>query len=199
MTSGLLSGAPPALVADLAILAQLPERARAALWGVLGPTLREDVPAETAPRLAAFAREHGEPEEAIARAIKAWRFVLRFAHEHELGRKALSAEIGALLGSVGPSWVDAFVAGGFDAAMEQLDSEAGHLALLEHGRLLLGADFRIDAIESSQRGRARAKVALLTLKTREGARDERVTVGASKEALLRLRETIDRALSRLGS
>lgn len=197
MTTGLLRGAPPSLVSDLAVLAQLPERARAALWGVLGPTLREDVPAETGPRLAAYAREHGEAEETLARTIKAWRFVLRFAHEHELDRGALCAEVGALLASA--EWLDGFLAIGFGAAMEQLDGEAGHLALLEHGRLLLGADFRIDAIESSQRGRARAKIALLTLKTREGARDERVTVGASKEALLRLRETIDRALSRLGS
>lgn len=187
-------GEPRDLPRDLALVADLPGRARDALWSVLGPSLRRDVPDSIGARLEAFCREHDCAPDDVARAVGAFRAVLRDAHARGLPLDVLARQLEAALG--GAPWLRGFLAPGFDAAMAQLSAEAGHLASLEHGRVLVGADFRVDTIELSQHGPSDTKVALLTLRTREGSREERFTVTAHKEALLALRESLDRALAR---
>jgi hypothetical protein len=188
-------GGPGELARDLGLVADLPARTRDALWSVLGPSLRRDVPDSIDAAIEGFCSAHACPADDLAKTIGAWRRVLRGAHTRGMSLDDVVAEVEGTLG--GAAWVRAFVAPGFEAAMTQLSREAGHLATLEHGRVLVGADFRVDTIELSQHGPSTAKVTMLTLRTRDGTREERLTVASGKEALLALRDAVDRALARM--
>ena len=59
--------------------------------------------------------------------------------------------------------------------------------LADHGKLLLGVDWRLDSVQASNRGsKMRVPVALLTLRFREGEQTQRITLQVLPETLREL-------------
>src|SRR5436190_19336762 len=68
---------PPAIVADVTALRDLPGGAQAAIWRALGPSLDEPVTPNAEQSLEAFAKEFALDPTLLARAIRSLRFLIR--------------------------------------------------------------------------------------------------------------------------
>jgi hypothetical protein len=180
---------PPSLAADLRRLSRLPEAARATLWSVLGPCLAEPLPAQTEGLLDAFCRAHRLQRDDLAGAVKACRFLLREAAGANVARATFVQDLRALGGD--DEAVEQFFLAGYDAACKLLRQEILQGTLADHGKLLVGADWRLDSVEASSRGsKMRVPVALLTLRFRDGEKTGRITLQVLPETLRELRETL---------
>src|SRR4051812_26918780 len=90
--------APEAIVADLRLVASLPEAARARFWDALGPALSEPVPDSVENSLDVFARAHDVHPSVLGRTLKASRFLVREASARGLDRARFEEDILRLCG-----------------------------------------------------------------------------------------------------
>ncbi|WP_437668732.1 COMM domain-containing protein [Sorangium sp. So ce131] len=186
-----LGGAPPPpeLAADLRRLLELPAGARQRLWEALGPSLAEPVPAAVERLLDEFCRRHEVDAEGLARVLKACRFLVREASKRDLDRAALATDLATLTpASVEEGeQIQAVLLAGYEKAKAVVRREILRGALLDHGKLLAGVDWRIDTISAASRGaKIEAPVVVLTLSYQEGGRSERITLQATPEMLREL-------------
>lgn len=185
--------APPDMAPDLRRFAGLPQAAKRQLWHALGPSLAEPVPPDVERILDAFCARHGVPDDDLARVLKACRFLLRAAVRADLDAAAFGADVDALSG--GSDEIRVVLLAGYDAAKALIRREIVKNTVLDHGKLLVGADWRLDRVVSSAHGsNIGAGVAVLTLRYREGDRQERLTLHVLPDALRELRDACDRLL-----
>ena len=176
--------APAEVERELALVLELPPSARARLWEALGPCLVEPLPDTVEARLDAFCRAHEAPSELLARALKACRFLVWQASSRGLPREAFAADLASL--SPAPE-LAALLLAGYDAAKAQVRRELLRGALLDHGNVLDGVDWRVDHVATSSRGGLlHEPVGVITLRYRAGGREERLTVQLVPEALREL-------------
>jgi len=181
--------APREIAGDLALLLELPPSARARLWEVLGPCLVEPLPDTMEARLDAFCRAHQAPEESVARVVKACRFLVRQASSLGLARDLFASDLASLHPS--PEVADVLLAG-YEAARAQVRRELLRGALLDHGNVLEGVDWRVDQVATSSRGGVlHEPVGVLTLRYRAGGKEERLTLQLVPEALRELRQACE--------
>jgi hypothetical protein len=184
--------APDGLARDLRLLLELPLDARTRLWEVLGPSLPDPPPQNLGGRVEAFARSLGASSEAVARGVRAARLLVRAAVSRDVDASAFAADVCALEGcaDIAPLLVP-----GLDAAAAQLRSEAIRRALLDHGPVLDGVDWRVDEVlRSSQGPAARFSIGVLTLRYTDGDRRERLTLQVTGDELRALRAACTRLL-----
>jgi len=175
---------PDEIERDLALLLELPPSARARFWEVLGPCLADPLPDTLEARLDAFCRAHQAPPADLARALKACRFLVWQASSRGLARDVFAADLASLHPS--EELADVLLAG-YDAARAQVQRELWRGALLDHGNVLEGVDWRVDHVATSSRGGLlREPVGVLTLRYRAGGKAERLTVQLVPEALREL-------------
>ena len=142
--------APAEIARDLALVLELPASARARFWEALGPCLVDPLPDTAEARLDAFCRAHQAPPEQLAPAIKACRFfLLRQAGARNLPRQRFAEDLAALCPA--PELAGLLLAG-YDAAVAQVRRELLRGALLDHGNVLEGVDWRVDHVATSSRG-----------------------------------------------
>jgi hypothetical protein len=191
-----LGGRPaaPAMERDLRSILALPEAARAHMWEALGPCLAEPFAPEAEAVLDAFCGAYGAPEVELARAIKACRILLRDAAAIDLDRGHFAEDVDALSG--GSPEIREMLLHGYDRAKAAVRTEMVRGTLSDHGKLLLKIDWRLDAVDVSNRGsRLMQSVAMLTLRYREGEQDGRMTVQVLPETLRELRAICDALLA----
>jgi hypothetical protein len=183
--------APPAeILGDLARAIGLPERGRQRFWEALGPCLSEPLPADVEARLDRFCQRLELDPGALARAIKACRFLVRQASSHNLDRAAFAEDLGKLPDA---GALRELLLPGYEAARAQVRAELVRATMADHGKLLEGVDWRIDQVAASSHAPAlRVPVAVVTMRYREGERRERITFHATPDALAGLRELCDR-------
>jgi hypothetical protein len=171
----------------------LPPAAKRQLWQALGPSLTEPVPPEVERLLDAFCARHGVSDVDLATALKACRFLLREASRADLDAAAFAADVDALSG--GSEEIRTILLAGYEAAKSVLRREILRNSILDHGRLLAGVDWRLDRVLASEHGsNIGASVAVLTLRYREGDRQERLTLHVLPETLRELRDACDKLL-----
>lgn len=176
--------APVDIAADLALLPDLPPAARRQLYRVLGPCVRESVPEAMPAQLDQFCRELDVDAAALARVIKASRFLLRQAAMLDLGEADLAEDLAAL-GDTGE--IRATLSPGYEAVKKVVRSEVARGALADHGKVVERVAWRVDHVTSSNRGEnLNVAVAVLTLGYREGERQEQVTLQLPPDALAEL-------------
>lgn len=180
--------APPGLAEDLRRILALPPVAAARLWSVLGPSLAEPLPEGLEQQLDAFCREHDLSRADLARPVKAARFLLREAAGMDLAREAVAADLLALCPDA-PE-IEGVLLAGYDSARAFLRQEMLQGTLADHGKLLVGVDWRRDAVEASSRGaKMRVPVAFVTLRYREGEETKRITLQVLPAMLEELKRT----------
>jgi hypothetical protein len=187
------SEASPELVDDLGRLPRLPAEAQRQLWQALGPSLAEKLPPETEKLLDVFCAAYRVDEQELGRILKACRFVIREAAARDVPAAALADDLERLCPA--EPLVKDLVLAGYDPAKAHLRHEMMKAAVADHGKLLVGMNWRVDAIQTSERGAGLGvPVALITLHYREGAETGRVTLQALPDMVGELRGTCDKIL-----
>jgi hypothetical protein len=176
--------APPELVDDLRALLDLPPQARDRLWAVLGPCMSAADPARIDREIEAFERTFDLPRNRVGRVVRAYATFVRAAALRGAPVEVLVADLTRLTENVEPGRI---VALGYRAAMALVRREAVRGALLEHGAVLDGVDWRVDHVGASSRGDGlKFGFGSLTLRYEEDGRPKRLTVQATPEMLVEL-------------
>jgi len=190
------AGAPPDMVRDLRALAELPAAARESIWSVLGPALNEHLPADLDRGISAFARLHGADPAALAGTVRAYRILIRSAFSVSASPRDLAVDLDAVATDEAEGeLLRTAIIPGFPSAQQLLQQEATGGAVGDHGRVLVGVDWRLDRLIASTRGDAEgAFVGMLTLSFVEGKEERRLTVQALPDTVAKLREACDRMM-----
>lgn len=187
------SAPPIEILRDAEHALSLPVGIRQRFWSILGPCLAEPLPGEIEGDLDRLCAQHSIAPDALARALKACRFLVRNAASNDLDSRAFAEDLALLTGG-SPRLAELLVPG-YEAARKRVRSDLARAALRDHGKVLEGVDWRIDVITaSSQAPKLRAPVAVITLRYREGEEHERLTLHATPEVLESLRDLCDRML-----
>ena len=191
----LLGAASPASMGrDLEALIDLPEAARGEFWQVLGAYLRPELDEEAQATIVDFCTRHEVPAQRIAAPVKATRFLFQAAARAHLAPDDMVADLRTLA----PESSDALAAllvPWFDDFSPQLRRRAAEETIADHGKLVVGTQWRIDRITTSQRGRGLStSVAMVTFRYREGPSEQRITLQFLPETLAELRRAADEML-----
>lgn len=186
--------APPELADDLRRLLRMPAEALQKFWQALGPCLADKVPDETEKLLDVFCAAYRLSEEDLARAIKACRFLIQSAARLDVPPERLGEDLDRLCPDA--PVIKALLLAGYETAKARIRQEILKAALVDHGRLLIGAQWRVDTIEASERGaRLRLPVTMLTLHYREGAEVGRITLQVLPDMVGELKGICEQILS----
>lgn len=190
--------APEAIVADLRLVATLPEAARARFWDALGPALPEPVPDSAETALDAFARTYDVHPNVLGRALKASRFLIREASARGLDRSQFEEDIVRLCGgALSPEAVviAPLLLSRYEAARAALGAVAFRETAVDHGFVLRSVEWRVDSVLASSRGHAGgARIAVLTLGYGQGPDEKQLTLQITPDKLEELRRACERML-----
>jgi hypothetical protein len=184
---------PPDLGADLLRMLRLPAEALQKIWQVLAPSLAETITKETEQLLDVFCAAYKLDEDDLGRVVKACRFVIREAAQRDVPVEAVAEDLDRLC--PGDPLVKELVLAGYGPAKERIRHEIVKTALADHGKLLVGLHWRLDAIQASERGtRLGTPVALLTLHYLEGDQKGRITLQVLPDMMGELKQVCERVL-----
>lgn len=185
--------APPDLADDLRRLLRMPAEALQRFWQALGPCVAEALPDTIEGDLDAFCAAHRLSDDDLARAIKGCRFLIQSAARIDLPPERLGEDLDRLCPEA--PVIKALLLAGYPPAKAQLRRAMALAAVEAHGRVLLGAQWRVDTIEASERGaRLRAPVAVLTLHYREGTETGRITMQVLPDMIHELKGICEQVL-----
>jgi hypothetical protein len=185
--------APPGLGADLRRLVSLPTQALEKLWQVLAPSLAETIAKETEELLDVFCSAYGADPDELGRVIKACRFVIREAAQRDVPAAAVAQDLDRLC--PGDPLVRELLMAGYGAARERIRHEIVKAAVSDHGKLLVGIKWRLDAIQASEGGlQLKMPVALVTLHYLEGSEAGRVTLQVLPDMMGELKNVCEKVL-----
>jgi hypothetical protein len=190
--------APEAIVADLRLLASLPEAARVRFWDALGPALSEPVPDSIETTLDTFARAYDVHPNVLGRALKASRFLVREACARNLDRSRFEDDIVQLCGgtmSPEAAIVAPILLSRYEAARASLGAVAFRETVADHGDILRSVEWRLDSVLASSRGNTGgARIAVLTLGYGRGDDEKHLTLHITPDKLEELRRACERML-----
>lgn len=179
------AAAPDGLAHDLARVSALPLEALRKFWQVLAPSLAEPIPKETEELLDLFCAAYKIADDELAGALKACRFLVRESARIDLPAQGFAADLERLC--PGDAVLRQLLLADYDTAKRALRHDILHAALSDHGNLLVAANWRVDAVVASERGKQlQLPVALLTLHYREGAESRRITLQVLPDMMGRL-------------
>jgi hypothetical protein len=186
--------APPDLGGDLRRLLRVSPEGLARIWQVLGPCLGDKLTEETEKLLDVFCSAYGVKDEDLGRAIKACRFLIQAAAQLDVPREQLGEDL-ALLCPDAPV-IQQVILAGYEPIKKQLRQAVAMAAVVGHGKAVVNAEWRIDTIETSERGgRIRMPVTMLTLHYREGSESGRITLQLLPDVLEKLKAMCEAGLS----
>lgn len=170
---------------------RFPEQARKGFWGVLFPALLEPANPSNKQRVESFSREYGLEEEAVVSAMRGCDFLLRQASALDMDAAPFRQDLAAL--SEGDEQGAEVILSQYDGAKADLRKVIIQESLADHGKVLVGMDWRMDNVSASNRGaKLNTTVVLLTLKYRENNRIERTTLQLTPDAIKELKLFTDR-------
>jgi hypothetical protein len=185
--------APPDLGADLRRLLRLPPEALEKFWQVLAPSLASNLPPEAEQLLDVYCAAYKIDDEDLARAIKACRFVIREAARRDAPAGAVADDLDRVCGDA--PLVKELILAGYEPARAQIRHEIVRAALADHGNLLVGMKWRLDAVQASEQGsRLATPVAMLTLHYRDGTETKRLTLQVLPDMMGELKAICEQVL-----
>lgn len=190
--------APDAIVADLRLVASLPEAARARFWEALGPALAEPVPDSIETTLDSFTRAYDVHPNVLGRALKASRFLVREAAARGLDAARFEEDIAHLCGgSMTPEAViiAPLLLSRYDGARKSLGAVAFRETVADHGYSLRSLEWRIDSVLASSRGQTGGeRIAWVTFGYGQGTEEKTLTLQLTPDKLEELHRACERML-----
>lgn len=185
--------APESIASDLCLLLLFDGPARSALGPALIASLSEPVTPAAEAALTQLTRTHELDPDALGRAVKAVRFLLREAALRNLGPHALGLDLDELSGD--SAVVREVVLPCYEQARAIVVRESLVRTLTDHGGVLVGVDWRADIIGRSNRGPALSgQVGWITLRILEGDRTQRISFQAVPTMLEELKAACEELL-----
>jgi hypothetical protein len=129
---------------------QFPQQARKGFWGVLFPALLEPTNPANKQRIEAFSREHGLEEVAVVSAMRGCDFLIRQACALDMDAAPFRQDLAAL--SEGDEQGAEFILSQYEGAKAELRKFIIQESLADHGKVLVGIDWRVDNVTASDRG-----------------------------------------------
>jgi hypothetical protein len=165
---------------------RFPEQARNGFLSLLAPAMMEPADPQNRQRVGTFSNGHGLAEEDVVAAMRSCDFLLRKASMLDLNADAFQQDLADLSGgdpqAAGP------VLANYNAAKADLRQQIIRDTLADHGKVLVGLDWRVDNVTASDRGvQLNSDVVFLTLRYREGNTVERITLQLTPEAVKELK------------
>jgi hypothetical protein len=165
---------------------RFPEQARNGFLSLLAPAMMEPADPQNRQRVGTFSNGHGLAEEDVVAAMRSCDFLLRKASMLDLNADAFQQDLADLSGgdpqAAGP------VLANYNAAKADLRQQIIRDTLADHGKVLVGLDWRVDNVTASDRGvQLNSDVVFLTLRYREGNTVERITLQLTPEAVEELK------------
>jgi hypothetical protein len=170
---------------------RFPEQARKGFWGVLFPALLEPANPSNKQRIEAFSQEYSLEEENVLSAMRGCDFLTRQACALDMDTASFRQDLVAL--SEGDEQGAEVIVSQYDRTKADLRKAIIQESLADHGKVLVGIDWRVDNVTASDRGaKLDTTVVLLTLRYRDGTRLERITLQLTPEAIRELKSFSDR-------
>lgn len=186
---------PPELGRDLDRIARLPGEAIGKLWQVLGPCLTGPLTPEIDQLLEVFRSTYRIPPEDFGKVIGACRFLVLGAVRHDATAEQLGDDLDALC--PGAPLVRELILAGYERLKPQLRGAIQKAALADYGKVLIGVQWRLDMIDSTEQGRRLGvPVAMLSLHYQDGRETERITLQVLPEMMAELKAACEKVLSR---
>lgn len=181
---------PPALMDGWRRMLDFPKQTRDAFWTFITSVPSDPVDPRTRGLLEDFCQRYELREEDLMPAVHAAGLLLRQASALDLDRTHLHRDLVAL--SNGTDDFETVLAK-YDTLKRDLRQRMVGEALIDHGKVLVGIDWRVDTVVSSDRGaNLNATVMLLTLRYRDGDRVERITLQLTPDAMKELKTFTER-------
>jgi len=185
------------VVEDWKKLQALPARALDSFYDLVKPSLGPQAASRSdlESRAQAYCRLYGIEQDDLSAALRSCVFFLTRASQLAMPLEAFRQDLEAM-STDNPAVVDVIVSR-YEEARTLIRQEMVQGSLFDHGKVLVGIDWRLDMIHASDRGAELGMpVALLTLRCLEGqgenSREERVTLYAIPEMIRQFRATLDR-------
>jgi len=170
---------------------RFPARAMKGFWGLLAPALLEPANPSNKQRIELFSRQNGLAEKDVVSAVRSCDFLLRQASALDLDAATFQQDLAAL--SEEDQQGAEVILSQYDRAKADLRKLIIQESLADHGRVLVGVDWRVDNVTASDRGaKLNTTVVLLTLRYRDGNREERITFQLTPDAVRELKLFCDR-------
>lgn len=142
-------------------------------------------------RFDSFRQRHQLPEPDFVAAIQACGLLLRRASAHDLDKEHFSRDVAALSG--GRATATEPLLDRYEEIKRHVRQQLVTEALADHGNVLVGIDWRVDQVASSNKGaRLNTNVVMLTFRYRDGDRSERITFQLTPQALSELKTFTER-------
>ena len=185
------SPAPPSIIDGWRGFLALLETNQEGVWSLFESVLRNPGDPGYEERVRGFSQERGLLEAQVLLALQAFDTLFHQAAAFDLSREQFGQDLSALSGGPLPA-VDPLLSH-YDGLKGELRGRILQETLADHGKVLLGLDWRIDKVISSDRGTdLDGSVMLLTLRYREGDRLDRVTLQLTPDALADLKRFAER-------
>jgi hypothetical protein len=184
---------PAGMGGDLLRLLRLPPEALEKLWQVLAPSLADRLAPETGQLLDMFCAAYKIDDDDLARAMKACRFLIREAAKIDLPGAQLGEDLGRLCPDA--PLIHEILLAGYEPMKARMREEILRAALVDHGKLLVGAQWRVDTIVASERGKKLGMpVAMLTLHYKDGGEARRITLQVMPDMMAELKGICEQML-----
>lgn len=183
--------APAEIIDGWNRLTRFPENAVASWWSLLEPALRQGAAFDVGTGVADFAEIHALREGDLLIALHASAFLVNQAAALDLPAGEFRKDLDALSGGAGRA--AEVVMKRYDEIRPRLRASIIEQSLLEHGKVLVGLDWRLDQMAASNRGvNLETPVLWVTLHCRDAAGTERLTLQVTPESLGLLKELVAR-------
>ncbi|MFT3768005.1 MAG: hypothetical protein QM820_21350 [Minicystis sp.] len=185
---------PPDFESDFGRLSRLPPEALAKFWQVLGPCVAEPMTKETERLLDVFRSAYRISDEDLGRALKASRFLILSAAQQDLPAEKLAEDLDQICQDL--PVIRELLLLGYEPIKGPLREGFKKAALLDHGNVLVGAQWRLDLVDSTEQGlRLQLPVAMLTLHYQHGTETGRITLQVLPDMMMQLKAICERVLA----
>jgi hypothetical protein len=183
--------APDGVVRGWADLLAMRTSAQQGLVDLLASTIVSPDPDAVQPMIARFCDEHGLEPQPVLRALDACQFLLQRSAALDLDSQRFIDDLQAL-SPEDPAGLR-LLASRYLPLKQGIREQLLELSLADHGNVLIGLDWRVDRVASTDRAaNLDAPVVYLTLQLRSATEHERVTVQLTNRSIQLLRQFTQR-------
>ena len=182
---------PEQLVEGWRRFLDLPRLAQASVWTVLGPGLLTPADPGNQQRVEKYCAEHGLTQDHAVAAMQACEFLVRQASAINLELAKFQEDLAAMSGDQREGYE--IITTRYEGIKNEVRKVIVNESLADHGKVLLGLNWRVDHVKASHRGaQLDTDVVMLTFCYREGDRADRVSLQLTREAMLDLKQFCER-------
>ena len=183
--------APHAVVEGWKQFLGFPEKAINNFWSILWPALMQPANPNNRQRIESFCGDYGLKENNVVAALRGCDFLMRQAAALDMDAAQFRQDLAAL--SEGDEQGGEVILSQYEGAKADLRKAIIQESLADHGKVLVGIDWRVDNVTASDRGaNLNTTTVLLTLRYRDANRTERITLQLTPEGMKELKLFCDR-------